>query len=95
MLLVGLTALVLLALVGITAVVDGVRGKCFSPPPEAVVMLPLSGHREDVEFLVFTAVDSARRAGFPRVVLVDEGMDEDTRQLAVALCRRFGVELAE
>lgn len=97
---VGAGAVLLLAVYGC---VQGVRWavlRLLSPPRSAdsVWLLPLSGHREDVEYLVRTA--AARRcwnAGCSGdVCVVDVGADEETRLLARHVCEQVaGVRFLE
>ncbi len=81
-------------LLAVYGCVQGVRWlvlRLLSPPHSAdgVWLVPLTGHREDVEYLVRTA--AARRCwGVGTdgdVYIVDTGADEDTRVLAQCACR--------
>lgn len=53
-----------------------------------ILVLPISGHCTDVEYLVRTATTrnrwTADLTGY--VLLLDEGMDEETRTLAEGIC---------
>lgn len=62
----------------------------------AILILPISGHCEDVEYTLRCALTRQRwAAGITqvRILLMDTGMDEETRALARAVCDRMpGVE---
>lgn len=53
-----------------------------------ILVLPVSGHCTDVEYLVRTATAGRRWAAelTDYVLLLDNGMDEETRQLAESIC---------
>ena len=54
-------------------------------------MIPLCGHRTDIEYVARCAAARERwGAGSPRVMLVDTGMDDETRRLAEDVCSRLG-----
>ena len=58
---------------------------------EGVWVIPVSGHREDVEYIVRAASVQRERAGLKgRILLLDAGMDEETRRLAEQICREVG-----
>lgn len=99
MIYVGLTAVSLLALYGVTQLVGLVAERWWRPPKNtrAVVVLPLSGHVEDVEYRVRCLERQCRwgKADI-RLVVVDDGMDEETCLLARELCARLsGVSFYE
>ena len=93
-----LAVVLLLALYGLTQGVGRLMLWMWRPrrPQPAVLILPVSGHCEDVEHTVRGAL--ARQhwvtgGGAGRVLLLDAGMDEPTRDLARAVCARLpGVE---
>ncbi len=89
-----LTAVLLLALYGCAQAIGRVAlylcRPCRQTP--AVLLLPVSGHREDVEDLVRSTAMRYRWAQDMtggRILLVDAGMDEETRRLAQAVCERI------
>lgn len=86
-----LAVVLLLALYGCAQGVGRIVSWIWKPRPDlpAMVILPVSGHREDVEFIVRGAAVRYRwAAGKPhgRILLMDAGMDEETRRLAKAVC---------
>lgn len=56
-----------------------------------VLVLPFSGHRDDVEFQVRSAAVRSRWSpALPsRVLVLDGGMDPETRALAEQICRQY------
>ena len=56
-----------------------------------LMMIPLCGPRTDIEYVARCAAARERGgAGSPRVMLVDTGMDDETRRLAEDVCSRLG-----
>lgn len=53
-----------------------------------ILVIPVSGHCSDIEYLVRSAASRNRwTADLPGyVMLLDEGMDEETRRLAETIC---------
>ena len=60
-----------------------------------VVTVPLSGHREDVEYMIRSAVARAKWSDTRQtlVFVVDCGMDHDTYELCRLFCNELGAEL--
>lgn len=84
--------ILLLALYGAAQGVGRLIERMWRPPDDIrpVVLLPLAGHHEDVEHLLRCAATRHRWAGVhTRVVLVDAGMDDETRALAGEVCARL------
>lgn len=94
-----LVAVLLLALYGCTQLIRWLVLRILVPPArdKGVRILPLSGHRDDLEYLVRAAVVQRRWAGPlfrpERLVLLDTGLDVESRRVAELLCRDAGVEL--
>ena len=94
-----LVAVLLLALYGCTQLIRWLVLRLLTPPArdKGVRILPLNGHRDDLEYLVRAAVVQRRWAGPllkpERLILLDTGLDEESRQVAELLCRDAGVEL--
>ena len=61
------------------------RGEC--------IVLPVSGHMEDVELRIREAVSQARRLGLRGAVVyvADFGADSETAEIAERMCGEFGV----
>lgn len=56
------------------------------------IVIPISGHSEDIEYTVMCVVKRNRwfdRFKNANIILLDCGIDEDTRQICVMLCKRF------
>lgn len=57
------------------------------------IVLPVAGHREDVEFRIREAVARVRRSGLRGAVIyvTDFGADSETAEIAARMCREFGM----
>ena len=94
-----LILVLLLALYGCTQLIRSAALRILTPHARdrGIRVLPVSGHRDDVEYLVRSAAVQRRWAGPllrpERLILLDTGMDGETRELAEKLCAAFGVEL--
>ena len=89
----GLILILLLSLYGCAELLLAISRRVLSPPKEdrGVLMIPLCGHRTDIEYVARCAAARERwGAGSPRVMLVDTGMDDETRRLAEDVCSRLG-----
>lgn len=60
-------------------------GKC--------IVLPVAGHREDIEFRIREAVSQVQRSGLRGAVIyvTDFGADSETAEIAARMCREFGM----
>lgn len=96
-----LVLVLLLALYGCTQLIRWVALHILAPHTrdKSVRILSVNGHRDDVEYLVRGAAVQRRWSGSllrpERLVLLDTGMDEETRALAEKLCAECGVELLD
>lgn len=57
-----------------------------------MIVVPVSGHNEDAEFLLRSAASKARWIGgnlVDRVICLDCGMDEETEQVCTRTCEEF------
>ena len=56
-----------------------------------VWILPVSGHCDNVEFLVRSAAENTRWHSHPAAVtlLLDNGMDDETRIISENLCKKY------
>lgn len=90
-----LAIVLLLALYGCAELIR--RLACFVMAPAkgtaGVLVIPVAGHREDIEYIIRSAAVREkwyyRRRPGP-VLLVDMGLDEETRLLAERICRELG-----
>ena len=75
--------LIFLAIVGVCAICRGISGLMYrSDSSQLVVLDPMSGRREDAEFVLRNAVRRVRFYGTAsRVICVDSGMDSETRRV--------------
>ena len=93
-----LAVVLLLALYGLAQGIGQLISWIWKPRREipAILILPVSGPCEEVEYLLRSALIRQRwAAGMApgRILLMDTGLDEETRQLARAVCDRMpGVE---
>ena len=90
-----MTAVVLLlALYGCAQAVRWLFGRLFGGGMrQAILLLPLSGHCEDVEYLVRGCLYTTGGGRLP-IAVVDAGLDESSRALAEEVCARLeGVRL--
>lgn len=93
-----LAVVLLLALYGLAQLIGQLICWIWRPRREipALLILPVSGHCEDMEYTLRRALMRHRwAAAHPggRILLMDAGMDEETRQLAQVVCDRLdGVE---
>ena len=87
-----LIAVLLLSLYGCVELIRWLALRILRPPKEysGVLVLPISGHCPDVEYLVRTAASQSRWAVnmTDRIFLLDAGMDEETRALAEDICAK-------
>ncbi len=82
-------AVLLLALFGCAQGIRWLASKCVcgDVPPQAYVLLPLSGHCEDVEWQVRACLHATGKRF--TVLVTDAGLDEPSRLLAQAVCERL------
>lgn len=87
---IGAVIVLLLAVYGCAQLVRAVALRLLAPPKgmNGVWVVPLFGHREDVEYLIRSASACRRWNGRfgGEICLVDIGMDEETSCLARRLC---------
>ena len=90
-----LAIVLLLALYGCAELIR--RLACFVMAPSkgtaGVLVIPVAGHREDIEYILRSAAVREKwccRRGTGSVLLVDMGMDDETRLLAERVCRELG-----
>ncbi len=94
-----LTAVLLLALFGCAELIRRLVLRVMAPSKGAggILVIPISGHREDIEYVVrFAAVrrNWVRGTENRPILILDAGMDKETRQLAEAACIEVkGVDL--
>ncbi|MBP3388255.1 MAG: hypothetical protein J6K98_00105 [Clostridia bacterium] len=89
-------AVLLMALFGCAQGIRWLSGRLLTGGSrQALLLLPLSGHCEDVEFRVRSCLHTASGLRRPLLV-VDTGLDPESRALAEEICRRFeGVWLCD
>ncbi|MCI8553669.1 MAG: hypothetical protein HFJ80_01830 [Clostridiales bacterium] len=90
-----LVVVLLLALYGCAELIRRLVIQVMKPEPDCsgMLVIPVSGHRTDIEYIIRSAVTQSRWAEFrreQRVLLFDAGMDEETRQLAEKVCSETG-----
>ncbi len=87
-----LIAVLLLALYGFAELLCHIAARLLGPGRECggVWVIPVSGHREDIEVLVREAAARRLRGRPYPVLLLDTGMDEETRRLAERVCAQVG-----
>ena len=90
-----LIIVLLLALYGCAELIRKLVIRIMTPEPDCsgVLVIPVSGHRTDIEYIVRSVVTQNRweeRLPERRVLLFDAGMDEETRVLAEKICSETG-----
>ena len=89
----GQIVLLLLVLLGLVYIMRLIMMQLLSPEKESdfVILVPISGHREDAELILRSAAARVRWFGRRRTVItvLDCGMDEETTQLCRRLCREI------
>ncbi len=90
-----LAIVLLLALYGCAELIRRAVLRILAPTKDCagVLVIPVSGHRDDIEYVIRSAAAQcgwSRRQG-RRALLLDKGMDEETRRIAEAICREVEV----
>ena len=85
----------LLALYGCVEIIRQLSLRILSPVKSiaSVLVIPIAGHRTDMEYIVRSAATQRRFASPPvhyRVLLMDTGMDTETKAMAERVCREVG-----
>ncbi|HEX3027012.1 MAG TPA: hypothetical protein VHR42_07275 [Clostridia bacterium] len=87
------TAVAFFTIVGIVEVSRGVMERLLLPNGEKMIFLiASSGHSESMEYRVRSLVYLAREMhlkSLPSIVIVDEGMDNETRKICELLASEF------
>ena len=88
-----LVLVLLLALYGCMELIRRAAARIMRPPEprSGILVLPLSGHCDDAEYRIRTAAAQARWAEeiAGTVLILDLGMDEETRLLAERVCAEY------
>lgn len=86
-----LIAVLLLALYGCAELISRMAARILRPAEEfaGIRVIPVGGHRTDMEYIVRSAAAQCKCAGC-RVLLLDTGMDEETRRIAERACKATG-----
>lgn len=90
---IGLILILLLSLYGCAQLILSLSRRLLVPAKtdRSVFMVPLSGHRTDIEYLVRSISFRQRQSGNTApIYLVDTGLDEESRLLAEEVCGRLG-----
>lgn len=90
-----LVIVLMLSLYGCVELIRWVAVHMLSPAEgcSGVLVIPVSGHRDDIENIVRSAAARKRWQTPPatrQVLLLDTGMDDETRQLAERVCGEVG-----
>lgn len=88
-----LVVVLLLALYGCTELIRRIAQYVLTPAKTCggVLVIPLSGHHNDIEYIVRCAAARRRWGDGPaRVLLIDNGMDAQTKTLAEKVCAELG-----
>lgn len=93
-----LTVVLLLALYGCVELIRRIALRVLKPSGRygGILVLPITGHCSDVEYLIRSATTQSRWSSDMAdcILILDAGMDEETRQLAEEICMRYeGVRL--
>jgi len=88
-----LTAVLLLSLYGCVELIRSITLRVLKNEKKipSYLVIPISGNCRNMEFIVRSAVSRSRwMSDFPsKVLLLDAGMDEQTRELAEKICMDF------
>lgn len=88
-------SVIFLALIGVVEVVRALL-LAFFPPKKGtnyLLVVPLFGHIEDVEYILRNAALRARLiggAGYSSLIVLDCGMDKETKDICAAVCDELG-----
>ena len=93
---IGLILILLLSLYGCAQLILALSRRLLLPAKgdRGMVIIPLSGHRTDIEYLVrsISFRQCQNRHDIP-IYLVDTGLDEESRALAFNICGKLGQKL--
>ena len=78
----------LLAVYGMTALVHTAAERWLFPKQSTVLVIPVSGHRTDAEYLIRAAEFAKHRSP---IVLLDCGLTPESARLARTVCERLHV----
>lgn len=91
-------SVIFLALIGVVEVVRALL-LVFFPPKKGInylLVVPLFGHIEDVEYILRNAALRARLiggAGYSSLIVLDCGLDTETRDICATVCKELGYSL--
>lgn len=85
------TILLLAAVVGFAHILSMLEQKLLHSKHQAhtITVVPLSGHVEEMELLIRELRTGRRRKENTNLLLVDAGMDEETRSICEKLCGEY------
>lgn len=85
------TVIAFLAIAGVAEIAHNIREFFFMPRENITMMIKSSGHDEKIEYLVRSLVLKAQgfQKASPVIIIVDEGMDEETRQICERLAGEY------
>ena len=88
------TALAFFCIVGIAEICHSVKEHFLLPSEEKIAfVITLRGHNERIEYLVRSLVFKGNELptrSAPSILLIDDGMDEETRRICDILARELG-----
>lgn len=84
---------IVLAVVGIIGIIKGIVKWALTPKNiDSVLILPFSGHHEDIELIIRNAATNTHfsKGNYNyNVICVDNGMDESTREICKKICNDY------
>ncbi|MGN0453436.1 MAG: hypothetical protein ACI4GZ_06545 [Ruminococcus sp.] len=84
----------ILATVGLVSLVRAIVFRLFKSNEDCTVMLisPVNGHREDVEYILRSCASKVKWMGRvrpERVLCLDRGMDKSTKEICSTVCSEY------
>ena len=85
------TVIAFLAIAGVAEIAHNIQEFFFMPREKVTMMVKTSGHDERIEYLVRSLVSRAQgfQKASPVIIIVDEGMDEETKRICEKLSGEF------
>lgn len=91
-------SVLIFAVIGIAEILRTVAMCILSPKNEdkMIIIVPIKGHREDVEMLLRGASYKAKFCNVrktPKLIILDCGMDDETLDICRVYCKEFNSEI--
>lgn len=85
----------LLSIIGLVTIVKWIILKILkNSESEAIIVIPLQGHHENIEYHIRCAVEQSRwYSNNSCIICLDKGMDSETKEICKKVCERFGIKI--